>query len=167
MEKNRSIEQLLLAIKKEYELYEEVLKLSKRKSDLIINGEISELSDITAKEQTMILGIGKIEEIRVSIVMNIKKELGFAEVVDINDLADKLGGEAGKELMALRNDFTNLLKEVKSSNDLNGKLLQQSLEYIEFNRNLLSTIDDTAPIYNHKADDNAYTKETSMFDLKV
>lgn len=167
MEKNRSIEQLLLAIKKEYELYEEVLKLSKRKSDLIINGEISELSDITAKEQTMILGIGKIEEIRVSIVMNIKKELGFTEVVDINDLADKLGGEAGKELMALRNDFSDLLKEVKSSNDLNGKLLQQSLEYIEFNRNLLSTIDDTAPIYNHKADDNAYTKETSMFDLKV
>ena len=167
MKDNRSIEQLILAIKKEYELYEDILTLNLKKRDLIVSGDIKELDEVTAKEQALILSIGKIEEIRIAIMENIKKEYQLGDIQDIVDLAAKVEVNIGNRLIKLKDDFSILLKKVKDTNELNGKLIQQSLEYIEFNTNLLSSINEPAPIYNNKANDNPYTKANKLFDLKV
>lgn len=164
---SKSIDQLIVALNKEYEIYQEILEMQKNKRRIIIEGRIKELDNITGKEQAMILSIGKLENIRESIIKNIVKELNIDEIENISQMAEYLDSKSKKEITAIKDKFAEILKRVKNENDLNGKLIRQSLEYIEFNKNLLTTLDSKGSIYSSNADEGHVDVKNNLFDAKI
>ena len=55
----------------ETRVYEKILQLSKEKKDIVIEGKVSELEEITKNEQTLVVKLGKLEILRESCVEEI------------------------------------------------------------------------------------------------
>lgn len=164
---SKSVEQLIIALNKQCEMYQEVLEIGRKKRDIIVEGKIKELDGITGKEQAMILSIGKLENIRESIVKNIVRELNLSEIQNISGLAQYLDDKTKNKLLAIRDTLTEILKMVKEENDLNSKLIEQSLEYIEFNKNMLATLENKGSTYGSNADEKDVNIKNNLFDAKI
>lgn len=164
---SKSVEQLIIALNKQYEIYREVLEIEKKKRKIIIDGKIKELDGITGKEQAMILSIAKVENIREAIIKNIIEELNVDGISDISDITQYLDSESKEKILSIRDKFAEVLKQVKNENDLNGKLIEQSLEYIEFNKNLLTTLENQGSTYGSNADERDVKIKSNLFDAKV
>ncbi|MCT4566291.1 MAG: flagellar protein FlgN [Maledivibacter sp.] len=164
---SKSVEQLILALDKEYEIYKEVLEVAKQKKQIIVEGKMKELDDITSKEQAIILSIGKLESIREAILKNIVNELDIDEAQNISQLSKYLDDKSKKKILAIRDKFKDILIGVRNQNDLNNKLIQQSLEYIEFNKNLLTSLENQGSTYSSNADEKDIKIKNNLFDAKI
>ncbi|WP_432662662.1 flagellar protein FlgN [Wukongibacter baidiensis] len=164
---SKSVEQLMIALNKEYEMYQDVLEIARKKRNVIIEGKIKELDGITGEEQAMIISIGKLENIRESIIRNIVKEMNVSDIKNISMLAEHLDDKTKNEILAIRDKFSEVLKMVKEENDLNSKLIEQSLEYIEFNKNILTTLENRGSTYGSDADERDVNIKSNLFDAKI
>jgi hypothetical protein len=164
---SKSVEQLILALDKEYEIYKEVLEVAKQKKQIIVEGKMKELDDITSKEQAIILSIGKLESIREAILKNIVNELDIDEAQNISQLSKYLDDKSKKKILAIRDKFKDILIGVRNQNDLNNKLIQHSLEYIEFNKNLLTSLENQGSTYSSNADEKDIKIKNNLFDAKI
>ncbi|SHJ66444.1 flagellar protein FlgN [Paramaledivibacter caminithermalis] len=164
---SKSVKQLILALNKEYEIYKKVLEIAKQKRRIIIEGRIKDLDGITSKEQAMIISIGKLENIRQSILKNIANEFDTNEVQNISELSEHLDDESKKEIFDIRDKFDDILKNIKNENDLNSKLIKQSLEYIEFNKNLLTSLENEGSTYGSDADEKDIKSKSNLFDVRI
>lgn len=159
-----SIEQLKKVLYEQIEVYKHILSLSVKKTDIVVNGHIKKLEEITQEEQKLIIKIGKLEDIRESVIYNINKELGLEEI-NMTKLNDYLE-EADKVFIKnLKDELMDILNQIKERNELNGSLISDSLEYINLNIDILtnSTIDNT---YDNKQTDSKAIQRR-MFDTKA
>ncbi|MCT4605029.1 MAG: flagellar protein FlgN [Marinisporobacter sp.] len=164
---SKSIEQLILAMNKEYEIYSDYLALAKKKKDVIIEGDVKELENITQDEQTIVVSIGKIDEIRTAIIGNVLFEQKIDWIENIAELANYIEEPVKTQIIDLKDKLGSLLKEIQQINDLNAKLIHQSLEYIEFNVNLLTNAQVKGNNYGNKADEQEMKHRSNIFDAKV
>lgn len=164
---NKLIGTLIDILKKETDLYEDILKLSKNKTDLIVEGKISELESITSLEQSMILKLGKLEEEREKLVEQIALQLHVkASDITITNLEERFSGEQAEELNGCRNTLAKLVNELNTANELNSKLIRNSLDYIDFSINLLTNAGSTGNNYGNSGQSNDL-KKRNFFDVKL
>ncbi len=160
----KSIEQLKKVLYEQIEVYKHILSLSVKKTDIVVNGHIKKLEEITQEEQKLIIKIGKLEDIRENVIYNINRELGLEEL-NMTKLNDYLE-EADKVFIKnLKDELMDILNQIKERNELNGSLISDSLEYINLNIDILtnSTIDNT---YDNKQTDSKVIQRR-MFDTKA
>jgi len=160
------VNNLILTLEKENQIYLEALELSKNKKKVIIDSKIKELEKITEKEKSFVVTLIKIEEARDKIINVILKELGVLEIENVSDLLKYLGEEERARLNFAKDSLMETIKDVAEQNDFNKKLLEQSLELIEFNIDILTTKEDSGFNYSKNAKDEEKEKK-SMFDIKV
>ncbi|MCT4619795.1 MAG: flagellar protein FlgN [Marinisporobacter sp.] len=164
---SKSTEQLILALSKEYEIYQDYLNLAKKKKAVIIEGNVKELEKITQQEQDSIRNIGKIDQIRTAIVGNLLHELNIEYVENIMELANYLDSSYREKVVTLKNRLGNLLREIQHISELNSKLIHQSLDYIEFNMNMVTSLNTEGSTYGDQATEKDMKKKSSIFDAKV
>lgn len=164
---SKFVEQLILAFNKEYEIYQDYLKLAKKKKEVIIEGHVKELEKITKQEQDMILSMGKIQEIRSVIIGNILLEKKLDWIENITALTDYLEEEEKEAILRVRDQLTITLEEIKNINDVNSKLIQQVLAYIDLNVNLLTGMEMKGSTYSSKANEQGAQYEANLFDVKI
>jgi flagellar biosynthesis/type III secretory pathway chaperone len=164
---SKSVEQLIMTLNKEYEIYEEVLKLAKEKKRVVIDGRIKELDAITRKEQSIIFNLGKIDKVREALTINISKELRIEVFKNVTELSQYLEGDLKDQILEVRDKLVDIVEKVKKANDLNNKLIQQSLEYIEFNKNLLTSMETKGITYGSMADEKEVKTKNNLFDARV
>lgn len=132
-------DKLLDVLNKESAIYEGILKLSKEKTDAIVAGKISELERITSLEQSIILKLGKLDRERESIVEKMASGLGMkAADITLTDIINALPKAGAEKFKDYRAKFSKLLEDLRGANKLNSKLIQNSLEYIDFSINILA-----------------------------
>ncbi|WP_168198214.1 flagellar protein FlgN [Crassaminicella thermophila] len=164
---SKSVDQLILALNKEYEIYKDYYTLAKNKNEILIEGNVKELERITKKEQDVIAVMGKIDQIRTAIIGNILFEKKIDWVESLTELASHIEASKRAEIIALKDKLRILLEEIKNLNDLNGKLIRQSLDYIEFNVNLLTNVELKGNTYGSRADEQDLKHRPNLFDAKV
>ncbi len=164
---SKSIEQLLIVLNKEYEAYDQVLDIAKRKRRIIIEGRVKELDELTKEEQTLIMSLGKLEHLRESIVNNIIEDLKIDKNQNLTEITNYLSEDNKEKVTSIKEKLKNLLKDIKAENDINSNLIKQSLDYIEFNRNLISSFENQGSTYGSRADEKAVKRKTNLFDAKV
>lgn len=164
---NKSIDQLILTLEKEYELYKDILEIAKKKRRLIIDGSVKELDTFTKREQDLIITLGKFEKVRESVVSNLVKELSINNADSITELSEYLDKPSNKRVLDIKEKLSEILSQVKKENDLNSKLIKQSLDYIEFNQNLIFSIDNKGSTYSSKAGEDKGKSKRNLFDARV
>lgn len=136
------IEELINIIEEETGCYETFLELANNKKDVIINGDLPSLQDITKKEQELAGQLLRLEKKRLSNLEDIclvtnrnKEEMTVANLISMLD-----NQESEKNaLEEASNKLQNILEEVKLTNETNRKLIEQSLEFIDFTMNAVQS----------------------------
>lgn len=136
------IENLISVLEQENSEYEALLELSRKKTPVIIRGDITELQKITDEEQNIIGRIhqldGKREESIRDIANVINKDV---EQLKLENLIQMLGKSPKEQkLLSLIHDKLRItLSQMKNVNEQNRELLTSALEMVEFDLNLLQS----------------------------
>ncbi len=164
---SKYVQQLITALNKECEIYKEYRDLAEEKQKIILSGEVKELEKILKQEQDIIVTMGKFDQLREMIIGNILLENKVKQVDNLTELAEYIPEPHKTELLNIRDEFSSLLDEVKNINTLNGKLIQQTLDYISFNINLLAGTGTGPNLYGNDADEQNYQPSRNIFDVKI
>lgn len=163
----KSIEQLKETLVKENQLYSQVLRLAEEKTKVIKSKDLKTLENITKKEQQFIMTMGTFERIRRSILTNVAEELNIEEIDSVSELLLFIDEAEGKEIDGLRNELLETIQSLKNTNKANEKLLNQSLEYVNFSLEMLTRVPEDGNRYGNKAEENKEIKPINFFDMKV
>lgn len=161
------LNELMDVLEKETALYEDILKISRNKTRVVVEGKIQELDSIVKVEQNIVLQIGRLEDKREELVARIRTELGLdSEQITISEIVKHVPEEQAVSLKASQEKMVNTLGELKNVNDLNSKLIRNSLDYIDFSVNLISAADISSNNYGESGQVNE-TKKRNLFDVKL
>ena len=162
---NKLVDDLLLTLDKQKEIYEQINDLALEKKQVIIDNNINRLAEITKQEETIVGALIKLENLRDLIVDKLASQYGIRNVSTLNDLDSFFTDEERGKVLQSKTSLKSVLRNIEETNELNGKLIEQSLELINFNVNLFTDIDDKVK-YNKNATEKDNDKR-SIFDMKV
>jgi len=161
------VRELIEVLNQENEVYDTLSKISNNKTNLIVGGKVIELESIVKLEQSLVIKLSKLEDEREKIVEALCRLLGKKpEEVTISGLAAQLGQNEATNLMACQEKIVKNIKNLKNTNDLNAKLIKNSLEYIDFSINMMTSIGTVTNSYGssgHVGDN----KKRNLFDMKL
>jgi|LGOV01.1.fsa_nt_gb 5'-3' exonuclease len=163
---SKLIDQLVLALNKEQEIYEEVIALSKDKQLAIVNNDLNMLQIIMKKEKTYSISLVKLEEIRSKTINQLVKDYSLVEISALSDLYPFMGDREVRTIDNIRTKLVNTVKILGQKNDLNRQLLEQSIDQIEFDLNLLTQVGEGSVNYKESASDMDVERR-SLFDRKI
>lgn len=147
------IEKLLAT---ELKVLEELRNTSLEKTEIIIANDIDGIQKITEKEEKLAGMIAELERQR----QEIFHTWGISKDTPISSLVEKLP-EDGKVLMEIKEDMISIIEEMNIRNALNKDLIEENLDWIDFNMNLITSLDSNP---SYKGDEK---KSINIFDRKV
>lgn len=154
-------------LNQENDIYDTLSRLSNNKTNLIVGGKVIELESIVKIEQSLVMKISKLEAEREKIVEALCGSLGIKpEEVTLSSLAAQLGKKESTQLKDCQEKMVNTIINLKNSNELNSRLIKNSLDYIDFSINMMTSIDTVNNSYGssgHSGD----TKKRNLFDVKL
>lgn len=164
------IENLIQILDEELECYTNELNIANQKTDIIVKDDFDALQIITKAEQQIAGRIVRLEKQRQQVINDIglvlnrdKEELTIAKLASLleNSLKEQ------KKLYELKENIINVVTELKNKNEENRKLIEHSLEYIDFTINALQsarTMQDNN--YEGKGQTIDRKQSTHYFDAK-
>ncbi|MEW9081671.1 flagellar protein FlgN [Caldanaerobacter subterraneus] len=154
-------QRLLGLLKEEMAIYEILLELATKKTDIIIHGKIKELDETVQMERNFIKKLVELEEKRESTL----KEMGKGEGVTISEVIKSLPLEEAAQFNNVKERLSAVLKELEQRNDLNMVLIEQALEYVNYSIKAISeALEEDKGIYGEKGSSKGYT---SLIDKKA
>lgn len=165
------IDELINVLEQENKEYETLVLLSKEKTPVIVKGDLEKLQRITEVEQEFVGKIRNLERKREEIMADIGNVLSrdpkTTKVTDIIELLSKQPVEK-KRLSEVYDKLKVTLENIKQYNDINANLIKESLEIIEFNLNLVTSLYQDTGIsnYNKNAQSVSAIGATGVFDKK-
>lgn len=132
-------EQLLKVLDELIRIHEALLKLSRQKQEVLVAGAVAELEVLTKQAELLIREAGVVEAAKAETVAKLSASLNLAEqspsLIKLRQLAEPATAE---KLGAIEIKLNAILQEVKTVNELNTKLLQDALKFVNYNINLLT-----------------------------
>lgn len=157
---------LIEILEEENRIYKDILDISRRKTQIIVDGKVKDLDRLTRTEQQMVVTVGRLEKERQEIVQKIAGSMDIVEdEISIDLLNDRLNGEIKDRLSGVKEEIAITLDELKRVNDLNSQLVKKSLEYIDFTINLI-TDNSSHNTYNSNKEKDS-KDGISFFDHKA
>ncbi len=147
----------------------EMVELATHKKQILIEGNVEELTRMMQLEASWVKHVGKLEEERVAATQQFIKDKGFVfDNATLHDLSKMTTSTIEKqqlqEMLHKMNDVMNQLKQI---NERNAVLIKQSLDYITNSISIMTEgLTEDEPVYSKPS--AAYTKQTrSLFDSKA
>ncbi len=141
------MENLIAVLQQECVEYNGLLEISRRKTPIIVAGDLEQLEIITDEEQEWVGRITHLEKKRVEVIADIANVLNKdVTTMKLRDLVQILSARpAEQKLLADACDgLQDAVYQVREVNEQNRELIQRSLELVEFDMNLLQSM-KTAP----------------------
>lgn len=158
-------EQLLLVLNKEQEIYDKVILLSNEKQNAIVNNEINVLNDVVKKEKTYSISLVKLEEIRTKVIDQMVKEYRLVEINVLSDLYPHMSDQEVRQIETVKQRLTNTVSILTEKNEFSRKLIEQSMDQIQFNLDLLTSVGDGVNYQDTASDMDV--ERRSIFDRKI
>lgn len=148
-------------------LHENLLSLSEEKKEILINGSLARLEQIVKEEHKLIQEVSYLEKDRYAMIRQLAEALRIeVEKITVSFLIEVVQDENDKHrLTKLKDSLEEVVKELGDINELNAKLLEQSLEYIQTTMEIITDDPDQEAVYTNPAKANM-RKGRSIFDAK-
>lgn len=161
------IKQLTQILNQENEIYDTLAKLSNNKTQIIVEGKVQDLDSIVKIEQSLVIKISKLEQQREQIVESMCTQLGIKpEEVTLTEILKLASNDECVELKVCQEKMKTTLNGLKEKNEINSKLIKNSLEYIDFSLNMLTSIGTINNNYESTGE-TGDSKKRSIFDVKL
>lgn len=159
------MEDLFTILNSEKEVYEQLIPISEKKTDILVRGDLKELEEITQEEQVLVEKVSAMGKKREEIIANIGIVLNRdAGTLDLSTLAELLAKqpEERKQLAELHDSLKAVMRRLVSINEKNKNLIENSLEMIEFNMNFIQSTRMSPGVNNY--DRNASSKYSAGYN---
>lgn len=146
------MEVLIDVLEQENQEYEKLLSLSMRKTSVIVSEDLAELTKITDEEQVIVSRINHLDKQRYEAVSDIADVLNKdVDKLKIVDLIKMLAGrtEEQEKLAAVFDRLRENVRGVKRANEQNGELIRDALELVQFNMNVLQSMNKAPESANY------------------
>ncbi|MER2258712.1 MAG: flagellar protein FlgN, partial [Priestia megaterium] len=142
-----SIATIVVTLEKLEKMHKSLLELALAKTEYIKQGDMEKLDQLIKNEQAHVAAINTLEQQRQSMVTDYLRAKGIAltdtpSVVDVITAAEN--SESTEKLVSVRERLITLLNQLKMQNDLNQKLVMNSLQFINI------TLDAMRPQQNEQ-----------------
>jgi len=137
------MEELMNTLESEITEYKSLLELSKRKTPILVSGDMEQLRLITDEEQIVADRIVTLDAKRASVTKDIADVINMdVETLKLSVLIDilKTRPDEAKRLADIRDRLKTVVDSVKKINDSNRELINCSLELVEFDLNLIKSM---------------------------
>ena len=151
-------EELIVLLKKEIDILIKIKEITFNKTDIIVSNSVDELENTTKIEEDLINKLATKEIEREKLL----DSWGLVKNMPISEIIEKVP-KGQNELNDLREKLTMLLSDIQSRNTVNNELIQENLQWLDFNMNLIYNI-QTPPTYGKEEKKQG---SNSLFDRKV
>lgn len=146
------METLIEVLDKENLEYENLLKLSMKKTTVIVSEDLEELAKITDEEQIIVSRINHLDHQRNEAINDIanvlNKDVAKLRVVDLIKMLAARPEEQAR-LAAVFDKLQASVRGVKRVNEQNRELIQSALEMVQFNMNVLQSLNKAPETANY------------------
>lgn len=146
------MENLIQTLNEQYNAYESLVKLSEKKTPIIVSGSLEELQRITDEEQDAVAVINAIDKKRTEIMMDIANVINKdATTLRLSDLVLMIQGrpEEAQALKEAREKLVQIGKRLKTINERNKLLLDNALEMVNFDLSLVQSVKQAPQMGNY------------------
>ena len=146
------MEVLIDVLEKENQEYEKLLILSMKKTPVIVSEDLNELSKITDEEQIIVSRINHLDAQRNEAINDIanvlNKDVDQLKIVDLIKMLAARPKEQEK-LAVVFDKLQENVRNVKRTNEQNRELILQALELVQFNMNVLQSVNKAPETANY------------------
>ncbi|MDF2521326.1 MAG: FlgN protein [Clostridia bacterium] len=165
---DRQAEKIIDILNKENGHYKDLLELSNKKKNTVIEGKVSELDKIVKFEQNLIFDLGQLEKLREQELQKLCEMLGVNGKTNVSEIIKHLPEPLAQKLLELQKSLGNTISELQNVNNINGQLIQQSLDYIEYSVNMITSTGPTNSVYSDlKGTGKGMDNKKRLFDTKA
>lgn len=157
------MENLIEVLQQECVEYNGLLELSRRKTPIIVAGDLEKLQKITDEEQEWVGRITHLEKKRSEVTADIANVLNKdVTTMKLRDLVQMLSARPAEQklLSDACDGLQGVVRQVQAVNEQNRELIQHSLELVEFDINLLQSMKAAPQTANYNR--GAYTAGETM-----
>ncbi|MER2027848.1 MAG: flagellar protein FlgN [Solibacillus sp.] len=142
-----SIANIVVTLEKLEKMHKSLLELALAKTEYIKQGDMEQLDQLIKNEQSHVAAINTLEQQRQLMVTDYLRAKGIA-LTDSPSVSDVItaaeNSESTEKLVSVRERLIALLNQLKMQNDLNQKLVMNSLQFINI------TLDTMRPQQNEQ-----------------
>ena len=164
------VQRLISVLERLDEIHGQLVDLADRKREALIRNEVQEVSAATAKENQLIKTIEELLAEKREATNDFFRSRGFQPVreVTVTELSRLVTDPGEKEaLLAARDRLTATAEKLKGKNELNQKLIEQSLGFINYSLDVLIGPDDEPMYHNPLNHQKSGMQRTGYFDSKA
>jgi flagellar biosynthesis/type III secretory pathway chaperone len=148
--------QMTSLLERLFKSHEELLDLGERKTEALKLGDMKALEVLLKEEDLQVKKLQMIEKERM---------LKFANVA-LTDVLEQADESEKENLLGLQMNLNDIHEALKSRNELNQELLEQSLQYVNMSLSMVQP--ENEPVTYAKSKTKGYnTTNTSLFDSKA
>jgi len=160
-------ENLITALRYEYKTYMEILKLAESKTDSLAKNDVGAIVTISEKERKMAEQTLKLNQAREQIIKSMAERLDEDyETLTVAKLSKLLKEPYSKQLEEIQTEMTELLAKLTARNEINKKLIENAIKYLDFNIQLLAGPNPASATYGKGGLEVSSANNRSMLDLK-
>ena len=161
---NQSAVELKNILAKELNVYQELLKLAKDKTKLLVDRKLTELQASVEQEESLVQRLVELEPLRQEQVMALAGE----PVVKLEVLVEKLSDESIKtEMIDIGSKLREIVEELKVINDGNQRLAQVGLEVAQHTIKIMTRAPKPVTYGPGGSKSNNQMRGRSLFDHKA
>lgn len=151
------------------ETHEELLRLAAVKKQAIMDNKVEALIELTNKESKLTKLTGQLEQQRMDAAHDFLQTVGIRSKLNLNltELSRLVFDPEDKaRLQHIQQKLGSTLRELKKANELNQKLIEQSLVFIDYSIDLLVGRPNQDITYQHPSAKGGYTGRPGIFDTR-
>ncbi len=138
------IKQLYTILDEEKELYQQIADVEKEKNRLLMQGVFIDLEPINEKIAELVKKSINIEQRRMTVSSFVTKELGIADTTSLKGIILALPEEYDEKFSKMYMNFVQVLEEIKRLNEINSKLISDTLRIIDVTLN--AYVNEDSPV---------------------
>lgn len=152
-------EELMRILEEQLDILANLDRAAVEKTELIIDNDVDRLNEMITKEEKLIDKIASLELEREHLL----DSWGITKGMPLSTIISEMPGEK-KDIEILGEKLSNILISIDEKNKTNNFLIKDSLEWIEFNLNLMTNA--TTP-YIYGNENKKTSSKNNFFDRQV
>lgn len=165
-----SVQSIVSTLEKLEKMHKSLLELSHAKTELVKKGDMEGLDTIIKNEQSHVAAIEVLEKQRLQMVTDYLRAKGFAladtpTVADVIEAAETDNDR--KQLEDVRNRLLEVIGDLTKQNELNQKLVFQSLQFVNMSLDMLRPQPEEINYSSKTVRSENVAPKKSMFDSQA
>lgn len=162
-------QELVQVLQEMTDIHRQLLELSHSKREVLVQNQVEELNAIVNKENKLIRQLDELDKKRVFEIDRYVVGKGYRRnpSITVGDLIRITFKAEDKEALSdAHGELLQLVKQLKTANDLNQDLIKQSLGFIDFSLNMLVG-EESDVTYQKPQHHQQMSKKTRFFDTRA